>query len=91
MDLFLGRPAHERERGQVGAVAEAGELLQRLLRHERQPGQLGHHEVDDVGRVPLRVDAPNVPRPARRVRIEREQPLVGKRREELNDEERVAI
>ena len=34
--------------------------------------------------------APEVPRPARRVRIEREQPLVGKSREELDDEERVA-
>jgi hypothetical protein len=90
VDFFLGRPTHERERSQGGAVAEASELLQRLSRHERQPGQFGHHEVRDVGRVRLRVDARDVPRPTLRGRIEREQLLVDEGREELDDEEGVA-
>ena len=61
VDLLVGRSAHERERRSVGAAAEAGELLQRLLRPRRQAGQLPHHQVRDVGRVPLRVDALEVP------------------------------
>src|SRR6266446_6464131 len=61
VDLFLRRPAHECERGQVGAVAEAGEVLQRLLRLRRQAAQLPHHEIHDVGREPLCVDTPEVP------------------------------
>ena len=61
VDLLLGRSVHERERRSVGAAAETGELLQRLLRPRRQAGQLPHHQVRDVGRVPLRVDALEVP------------------------------
>ena len=61
VDLLLGRSAHERERWSVGSAAEAGELLQRLLRPRRQAGQLPHHQVRDVGRVSLRVDALEVP------------------------------
>ncbi len=61
VDLLLGRSAHERERRSVGAAAETGELLQPLLRPRRQAGQLPHHQVRDVGRVTLRVDALEVP------------------------------
>ncbi len=90
VDLFLRCPAHERERLCVRTVAEAGELLQPLLRRGRQPVQLSDHQVDDVGRVPLRVDALEVPRPACRLMVEREQPLVGESGDELDHEERVA-
>jgi hypothetical protein len=59
VELFLR--CSERERRDVAAVAEAGELLQRLPRHRRQAAQLPYHQVRDIGRVPLRTDAREVP------------------------------
>ena len=48
------------------------------------------HEIHDVIGVALRADAIDVPSPGRRDRVEREQPLFGQRREELDREERIA-
>ena len=47
----------------VGAVSEAGELLQRLLRLGRQAGELPDHQVHDVVGVSLGVDAVEIPGP----------------------------
>ena len=79
-----------RKHRDLGDVAEAGELLQRLLGLDGQAGQLPDHEVHDVVGVPLGVNAIEIPGPARRVMIEGEQPLFGERRNELNGEERIA-
>src|SRR5580692_5299884 len=73
-----------------GDVAEAGELLQRLLRFDRQPGHLANQKVHHIIGVTLGVNAIEIPRPARRIMIEVEQALFGEGVKKLNDEERVA-
>jgi hypothetical protein len=71
-------------------VAEAGELLQRLLGLDGQAGQLPDHEVHHIVGVSLGVNAIELPAPARDVMIEAKQPLVGERRNELNGEKWIA-
>ena len=78
------------QEGKLRAVAQTGELLQGLLGLDRQAAQLADHEVDDVVRVPLGVNATQVPGPARRAMIEREQSFLGQRRKKLNRKERIA-
>ena len=74
----------------LSAASEAGELLQRVLRFGRQAGELPDHEIHHVIGIALGVNAIDIPRPARRIMIEGEQPLFGECRNELNGEERVA-
>ena len=90
MDLLLRCPENDRKRRDLGDVAEAGQLLQRLLRLGRQAGQLPDHEVHHVVGVALGVNAIEIPGPARAVMIEGEQPLFGERRKKLNGEKRIA-
>src|SRR5215471_4360262 len=68
--LFFGCSHNYRKRRDVGDVAEASELLQRLPRVERQPRQLPGQELNDVVRVPFGVDAAEVPGPSYPVVIE---------------------
>ena len=49
----------------LGDVAEAGQLLQCLLRLGRQAVQLPDHEVHDIVGVTLGVNAIEIPGPAR--------------------------
>ena len=74
----------------LGAVAETGQKLQRLLAFDREASELADHEVDDVVGVTLGADALEIPGPAGGAMVECEQVLLGKRVEKLNDEERVA-
>ncbi len=89
VDLFLWRPAHESERGQVGAVAEAGELLQPLSRRRRETGQLADHEVYHVIRVPFGANAIDIPRPACTDMIESKQAFFSEGGDELDREKRI--
>src|ERR1700728_2836139 len=73
-----------------GDVAETGELLQRPLRFDRQPGHLANQKVHYVIGITLGVNAIEIPRPAHRSMIEAEQVLFRERVKKLNDEERVA-
>ena len=87
----LGRfPEDQGKRPDRGDVPEAGELLQRPLRIERQAVQPAHHQIDDVVPVPLRVHAIEVPGPLRALMIEREPSFFGERVKKLNEEERIA-
>src|SRR2546430_14591818 len=79
-----------RQQGKLRAVTQTGELPQGLLGVDRQAPQLANHEVDQVVRVPLGVNASQVPGPARRAVIEREQSFVDQRRKKLNREEWIA-
>ena len=90
MDLLLRDPENHRKHRGLGGVSETGHLLQRGLRCGRQPGELAEHEVHDIIGVPLGVNAIEIPGPARRIMVEGEQSFFGKRKHELNGEERVA-
>ena len=56
VDLLLRCPVHERERRDLGAVAEAGQLQQSLPCLVGQTAQLADHEVRDVLGVAFGVD-----------------------------------
>src|SRR5215831_6041662 len=73
-----------------GGIAETSHLLQRQLRSGRQPGQLRDQEVHHTIGVTLGVNAIEVPGPARSIMIKGEHSFIGERRNELNDEERIA-
>ncbi len=57
---------NQRQRGNLGNVAQAGELFQRLLGGGREPFQFPRHEIDDVVGVALGADAIHVPVPSPR-------------------------
>ena len=90
VDLLLRCPENDRQRRDLGDVAEAGELLQRLLRFGGQAAQLPDHQVHHIVGVALGVNAIEVPGPAPVVMIEGEQALFGERGKKLNGEERIA-
>ena len=54
---------HEGQRGDVSAVAKAGELFQDVLGAGRQPLQLADHEIDDIVREAPGSDAVELPSP----------------------------
>jgi hypothetical protein len=88
MDLRLRDLEYDRKHGRFGRIAEAGHLLQRLLRFDRQAAQLAGHEVDDIVGVALGVDAPRSQR--QRAVPNRGEQALGERVKKLNQEERVA-
>ena len=57
---------------------------------DRKPLQLPGQKIHHIIGVALGADAIHVPLPGRRDRVEREQPLFGQRREELDREERIS-
>ncbi|WFU45399.1 hypothetical protein QA640_18410 [Bradyrhizobium sp. CB82] len=75
MDLLIRPPEDDRKHRDLGSISETGHLLQGGARCNRQPGELSEHEVDDVVSVSLGVDAIEIPRPACRIMVEREQPF----------------
>ena len=68
-------------------VAQTGELFQGVLGGRRQSPQLPGHKVHHVAGVVLGADAIDVPLPAWRGRVEREQSFFGQLREELDRKE----
>src|ERR1700730_14262721 len=79
-------PVNQGQSGDLGDVAQAGELFQGFLRGDGESLQLPGHEVHDVISVALGADVIDVPLPAWRDWVEREQPLFGQRRKELDRE-----
>src|ERR1700733_9269264 len=90
MHCLLCLLARYDERADLGHVAQAAEVLQGILRGDRQPPQFLDHEVYYVVGVVLGMDTLDVPYPDGRDGVECEQPLVGQRDQELDREERVA-
>jgi len=70
---------NDRKHRDLGDVAETGQKLQRLLRFGRQARELADHEIHHIVGVALGANALEVPRPAGRGVIEREQMLFGER------------
>ena len=83
-------PVNQGQGGDLGDVAQAGELFQGFLGGGGEPLQLLDHEIHHVVGVALGADAIDVPLPGWRDGVEREQPLFVQRREELDREERIA-
>ena len=83
-------PVNQGQGGDLGDIAQAGELFQGFLGGGGEPLQLPGHEIHHVVGVAPGADAIDVPLPGRRDWVEREQPLFGQRREELDREERIA-
>jgi hypothetical protein len=73
----LGRPLDQGQGGDLGEVAQAGELFQGFLRGGGQPPQLLGHQINRVIGVALRADAIDVPLPGRPGWFECEQSFVG--------------
>src|SRR5271156_6256098 len=90
MNLLLRRPANETKCRDLGDVSQAGKLLQYPLAFDGQAVQFPNHEVHDIIRVPLDVNAIEVPAPPRLVIVESKQPFFGERRNELNGEKWIA-
>ncbi len=94
MDLLLRHLETDRQHRDPRNVAKTGELPYRLLRFDRQAGQLADHEVDDIVGVTLVVNAIvnaiEIPAPARRGIVKAEQALFGEGVKKLNHEERIA-
>src|SRR5580700_12158029 len=65
LDLLFRNPLDEREFRHFGAIAKAGEGAQSLLRLARQAAYFSYHQINYVVRVSLRVDAIEIPAPAR--------------------------
>ncbi len=87
---LLRFPQDHRQRGDLDDIAQARELFERFLRRGGEPLQLCGHEFHHVVGVVLGANAIEVPVPGERDRVEREQPFIGQRRDELNREERIA-
>src|SRR5580698_2443120 len=83
--LKNGRESHD-----LGDVSETSHLLQCRLRLSRQAGELCDHEIHHIVGVSLGVNATEIPGPAHSVMIKGEHFFFGKRRNELNGEERIA-
>ena len=90
VDLRLRGPEDDRKQRDLGAVAEAGELLECRLRLDRQTAQFPNHELNDIAGVTLRVNAIEIPGPTPLAMIEDEQLFLRERRQKLNREKRIA-
>ena len=83
-------PVNQGQSSDLGDVAQARELFQDFLGGCGQPPQLPGHEIHHVVGVALGADVIDVPLPGWCDWVEREQPLFGQRREELDREEGIA-
>src|SRR5260370_6489500 len=90
VDFALRIAVNEGENASIGDVSERGEVAQRPPCGIGQSTQLRQQEVDDVVREAFGPDALQVPRPAPLGVAERNEPVVGQGRHELNREEGVA-
>src|SRR6185295_10405402 len=76
VDLRLRGPEDDRKQRDLGAVAEAGELLECRLRLDWQTAQFPDHELNDIAGVALRLNAIEIPGPTPLGMIEDEQLLL---------------
>ena len=90
VERLLRFPVNQRQGGDLDDIAQAGELFQGFLAGGGEPLQLRGHEFHHVIGVVPGADAIDVPSPGRRDRVEREQPFIGQRHDELDREERIA-
>src|SRR5262245_12411324 len=90
MHFLLWVLVNHHKQGKFRAVAQTGKLLQCVLGFSGQAVQLPHYEVHHIVGVTLRVNPIQVPAPLRLGEIEGEQPLFGKRRNELNRKKWIA-
>ncbi len=90
LQFCLGGVANHRQQRNLPTVSQAGELLQGFLGCHGQPAQLVMHELHDVVRVPLGVDANEIPGPDRGPVVELQQAFLGEDGKELDGEERIA-
>ena len=81
---------HHPQHGEFCTVAQAGKLLQSVLRFDRQAVQLPDNEIYYVIRVTLGVNTIQIPRPSPFAVIEGEQRLFGQRGNELNGKKWIA-
>src|ERR1700730_12631814 len=79
MKLFLRGPVNDRKHLYFGGVAEAGHLMQCLLRFDGEAGQFSDHQVDHIVGVTLGVNATEIPGPSPRDMIEGEYALISER------------
>jgi hypothetical protein len=91
MRRFLILLVRDAQHADLGHVTQVGEVLQGILRGDRQPVQFADHEVHHVVGVVLGVDTIDVPGPDGRGGVEREQTLVRQCDQEMNREERIAV
>ena len=90
VDLRLSWPVNHAQGGGLCADPQTGELFQGILGGGGQAVQLADHEIHHVVAVALGPDARHVPSPSGRARVEREQPLLSQRGDELDREEWIA-
>src|SRR5262249_38349028 len=90
MRLLLCSPENDRKRRDLREVSEAGQLLQCCLRLGRYANKLPDHQVYDIVGVSLGMNAVEIAVPARSIMVKDEHSFVGERRNELNDEKRIA-
>ena len=83
-------PANQGESGDLGDVAQAGELFQGFLSGGGESLQLVGHQIHHVVGEVLGTDAIDIPLPSCRDWVEREQPLFGQGGEELDRKERIS-
>ena len=69
-------PMNQGQGGDLGDIAQAGELFQRLLGSGGEPLQLAGHEIHHVVGVALGADTIDIPLPSWRGWVEREQLLL---------------
>jgi len=70
MEIVARVPENCFQQSEFGAVPDTCKQLQVLPRFGGQTGQLANHEFHHIVGITLRVDAIEVPRPARRIMIE---------------------
>ncbi len=83
-------PVNQGQDGDLGDIAQAGELYQGILGGSGEPLQLSGHEIHHVVGVALGANVIDVPAPGGCDGVEREQTLFGQCREKLDREERIA-
>ena len=89
VDRVLRFPENQGQGGDLDDVTQAREVFEGVLCGGGKPLELCGHEFHHVVRVVLGADAIDVPLPGERDGVEREQPFLGQRREELDREERI--
>ncbi len=91
VNLLLRCSVNDGNHADLGAVSQAGKLLQSLLALAGQAIQLSYHKLYYVVSVTLRVNTIQIPKPSRLVVIEGEQLFLDQRINELDDKEWVTV
>src|ERR1700730_1920111 len=87
---FFRVQVHPPQLVELGTVAQACKLMQRLLRLGKEAAHLPHHELHDVIAVALVANAIHVPGPSPGVMIEGQQTILRQRGDELHGKKWIA-